>query len=167
MPRVTVLRGLGHERCHYRPGLGFCCCKPCRAEVDRRVAAEGRDSYKLGERFAGCAYVNREAVFSDMWASSAWGEARGRSSILQALCTGFWNPEAPAKPWQRLMVKIRHGWLHGFDHPAIVYLWPKTSHRYVAASLIQWLGTNVGWAFLTEALRRCGYKLVPIKPEEE
>jgi hypothetical protein len=163
MPRVRVLRGFGHERCRYRPGLGVCQCKPCRAEVARR----GYANISLGERFAGCAYVNREAVFSDMWASAIWGESRGRSSILRALCTGSWDPAASPKPWQRLLPKLRHGWLHGFDGSVIVYLLPRTSHRYVAATLIQWLGTNVGWAFLTEAVRRCGYKLVPTKPEEE
>lgn len=30
----------------------------------------------------------------------------------------------------------------------------------IMASLIQWLGTNVGFAFLESALKRCGYKIV-------
>lgn len=30
----------------------------------------------------------------------------------------------------------------------------------VAATVIQWLGSNVGWSFLSEALDRCGYKIV-------
>jgi hypothetical protein len=29
--------------------------------------------------------------------------------------------------------------------------------RNIAATLIQWLGSNVGMAFLHESLRRCGY----------
>lgn len=31
------------------------------------------------------------------------------------------------------------------------------SERYVAATVVQWLGTNCGFAFLQAALRRCGY----------
>ena len=36
------------------------------------------------------------------------------------------------------------------------------SHREatIAATLIQWLGTNVGFCFLESALKRCGYKIV-------
>lgn len=29
-----------------------------------------------------------------------------------------------------------------------------------AATVIQWLGSNVGWSFLQEALESCGYKIV-------
>lgn len=32
--------------------------------------------------------------------------------------------------------------------------------RYVAASVIQWLGTNVGFGFLTNALQKAGYAVV-------
>lgn len=40
--------------------------------------------------------------------------------------------------------------------------------RYVAATVIQWLGTNVGFSFLQEALMKRGYLIVgsePRKPE--
>jgi hypothetical protein len=30
----------------------------------------------------------------------------------------------------------------------------------IVASIIQWLGSNVGWCFLNDALKRCGYKIV-------
>jgi hypothetical protein len=30
----------------------------------------------------------------------------------------------------------------------------------VAATVIQWLGSNVGWSFLNECVERCGYKIV-------
>lgn len=32
--------------------------------------------------------------------------------------------------------------------------------RIVAATIIQWLGSGVGFGFLEQALRRCGYKIV-------
>jgi hypothetical protein len=39
------------------------------------------------------------------------------------------------------------------------------SHREatIAATLIQWLGTNVGFCFLENALKRCGYKSTKIE----
>lgn len=32
--------------------------------------------------------------------------------------------------------------------------------RAIVATVIQWLGTNIGLSFLESALKRCGYKLV-------
>ena len=32
--------------------------------------------------------------------------------------------------------------------------------RIVAATVVQWLGSNCGMSFLREALRRCGYRVV-------
>jgi hypothetical protein len=32
--------------------------------------------------------------------------------------------------------------------------------RYVAATVIQWLGTNVGFCFLDSCLRKSGYRIV-------
>jgi hypothetical protein len=37
--------------------------------------------------------------------------------------------------------------------------------RWIVATIIQWLGTNVGFCFLQEALRRCGYTIVQSKRE--
>jgi hypothetical protein len=36
----------------------------------------------------------------------------------------------------------------------------------IMASLIQWLGTNVGFAFLESALKRCGYRIERITRHE-
>lgn len=36
--------------------------------------------------------------------------------------------------------------------------------RMIAATVVQWFGTNCGWFFLSEVLRKCGYKIV--KTEE-
>jgi hypothetical protein len=32
--------------------------------------------------------------------------------------------------------------------------------RMVVATVIQWLGSNVGWCFLEETLKECGYRIV-------
>jgi len=34
--------------------------------------------------------------------------------------------------------------------------------RTIVATVIQWLGTNVGFCFLEAALKRCGLKIVKI-----
>lgn len=34
--------------------------------------------------------------------------------------------------------------------------------RIIVATVIQWLGSNVGWCFVEDALRAAGYKLVKI-----
>lgn len=39
--------------------------------------------------------------------------------------------------------------------------------EYVAAGIVQWLGTNCGHSFLEEALKRCGYELkTKIRPDD-
>lgn len=35
--------------------------------------------------------------------------------------------------------------------------------KLIASIIIQWLGSNCGMAFMEEALKDCGYKIVPIK----
>lgn len=35
--------------------------------------------------------------------------------------------------------------------------------RMIVATVIQWLGSNVGFEFLSSALRKCGYKIIKIE----
>jgi len=39
--------------------------------------------------------------------------------------------------------------------------------RYIVATVMQWLGTNCGWCWLEETLRKCGYRLEKIEREEK
>lgn len=36
-----------------------------------------------------------------------------------------------------------------------------SAERKAVSTIIQWLGSNVGFCFLEMALKRCGYKIVP------
>ncbi len=36
--------------------------------------------------------------------------------------------------------------------------------RVIVATVIQWLGTNIGFNFLERTLKKCGYKIVKIEP---
>lgn len=35
--------------------------------------------------------------------------------------------------------------------------------RFIVATVIQWLGSNVGMSFLHSALKKCGYRIVKIE----
>ena len=37
--------------------------------------------------------------------------------------------------------------------------------RMVVATIVQWLGSNVGWSFLQGALNDCGFEIVKIEPK--
>lgn len=39
--------------------------------------------------------------------------------------------------------------------------------RQIAATVIQWLGSNIGFAFLVESLSDCGYKIVKAENHHE
>ena len=41
----------------------------------------------------------------------------------------------------------------------------KKRDRYIVATAIQWLGTNIGFCWLTEVLKEIGFKLVEIEKE--
>ena len=49
-----------------------------------------------------------------------------------------------------------------FDNGGIVH-YIKPRERWIAATIIQWLGTNCGMSFLRKCLNKCGYDVVPIK----
>ena len=49
-----------------------------------------------------------------------------------------------------------------FNAPKMI-LKIKPVHRYIVATVIQWLGTNCGFAFLIECLNECGYTLKRIE----
>jgi hypothetical protein len=46
--------------------------------------------------------------------------------------------------------------------PDVALLRPTERDRMVAATVIQWLGSNVGFCFLEDALKACGYKVVAV-----
>lgn len=38
--------------------------------------------------------------------------------------------------------------------------------REIVATVIQWLGSNIGMCFLEESLKRCGYKITQLKKDD-
>jgi hypothetical protein len=80
-----------------------------------------------------------EKAFADLWEEMN-GEDRGHINSGQGVL-------------QDLFMSNRNGF-HYVQHMV------SDSERYVAATVVQWLGTNCGFSFLIEALRKCGYRIV-------
>ncbi len=51
--------------------------------------------------------------------------------------------------------------------PTRLFLKITNRDRLIVATVIQWLGTNVGFCFLKEALKKAGYNIVKIKENEQ
>lgn len=53
-------------------------------------------------------------------------------------------------------------WYHTYGWKLII----NKRDRYIVATVMQWLGTNCGWCWLEETLRKCGYRLQKIEKQE-
>jgi len=86
---------------------------------------------------------------------------------LEESLARLWAEECKPVSWlnygmglvQDLFVFIDKSW----PYRAKKVMWLTKRERMVAATCIQWLGTNCGRAFLDKALEDCGYKIVKIK----
>lgn len=45
--------------------------------------------------------------------------------------------------------------------------WVQKRERRIVATVIQWLGTNCGWCFLTDVINSCGYEVVKKEDREK
>ncbi len=85
---------------------------------------------------------NREKALSDLW------KAENKPNPVVDFGTGI---------LQGLFTKIDCM----FPHYNLI-MKVTNRDRYIAATVIQWLGSNVGLAFLDRALRRAGFKVVRV-----
>lgn len=93
--------------------------------------------------------MNRELVFAEAWAAE--NLKHGSISLAQKLMAtsreakedepGLPDGLSPFKRWRVAFI-----------------LTPRD--RVIIATIIQWLGTNVGWGWLCEVIDLCGYRLV-------
>lgn len=135
-------KGLHHRRTAYRPGWGICHCSTCAAVV--MAHREARDfGSRFGEPVEGCAYINREKVFAELWAAE---HAMGKD-LAQGLM------QKPPKPGQ----DRGWDWRPIVRGPVAFVLCGR--ERVIIATIIQWLGSNIGFDFLRRALDRCGYEI--------
>lgn len=54
---------------------------------------------------------------------------------------------------------------HWWSHPYATHVL-NGRERMIAATVVQWLGTNCGFGFLVDTLRKCGYRITRI-PETD
>lgn len=146
--RTSSNRGLHYRRVDYRPGFGICLCRVCRAAVEAAGHPFSPNHQRRGSPVEGCEYVNRERVFAELWETT---NEHKKPGVLQALMTthreakeGDLAVSQFSNPFRQLRVAFRitqRDWV-------------------IVATIIQWLGTNIGWWFLGECLGKCGFVIV-------
>lgn len=141
-------RSIDHHRVRHKPGVGFCRCPVC-ADLADRAMRKGEDhGFGLGEVPPGCKHINTEAIFAEKWEKENHPTPglNGGDGILSSLM----------RTRARVNVNDPDPNLLLFEKDPTV----TRRERVVAATVIQWLGTNVGWCFLTQCLSACGFLLV-------
>jgi len=84
-------------------------------------------------------------------------------------CSASYREKTFYKHWKKLNTNQDAGMLQGlfgiYGNPLSIFslkgwmLRVTMRERYIVATIIQWLGTNVGWCFLEGVLRDCGYQI--------
>lgn len=102
----------------------------------KKIGRHNKGAY-FGRIKFGCLSSKREGAFS-----SAWREINKRVSFLNY---GFGT--------------LENLFIHHEKMFVVTALKIKSRDRFIAATVIQWLGTNVGFCWLEEVLGELGYKL--------
>jgi hypothetical protein len=142
-------RGIDYRRINYRPQPMSCPCASCRSW---RSDPDLRELLFAGRPNPSCRYVNPERCFAEAWEE----ENRSRPGInygmgiLQDLMVT--QREAKAHEWG---VRDHFRFLRWLRVAFVV----TPRERVIVATVIQWLGTNVGFAWLCQVLDRSGYKV--------
>lgn len=114
---------------------------------------EDLDFQKLGNRHMGF-----------MWERTKYKDKRYGSKNMEKVFYQQWKKECKPSPGvnqghgmlQNLFFKPRE---HTLWHPKNI-LYITSREKFIVATVMQWLGTNVGFNFLQTCLDKCGYKIV-------
>lgn len=98
----------------------------------------------IGHRIERCRFGFKERVFSEMWQKENAPSFQNDLSFLQRLFLRVTQPWNPFSPWVRPRMII------------------KARDEFLVATVVQWLGTSVGWDFLERCVKACGFDLVPV-----
>lgn len=94
---------------------------------------------------------------------TGWKVERCRFGLLERIFAEAWRHENVRDRYtaggilQQLFMRQEEGFVSWFRRPRLVI---NARDAMVAATVIQWLGTNVGYGFLTKCLERAGLKIV-------
>lgn len=106
-------------------------------QIESKIINEHIESFNEGLFYERTKTNDREKAFSDLW-----------------------KKENKIESW----VNQGHGTLQniviGKDQLPLFYI--TKNDRIIVATVVQWLGTNIGFNFLERALKKCGYKIVQI-----
>lgn len=148
-------RGLHYKRTAEKTYVNWCPCANCR--IMRREYLK-LTPWEVPKENPHCQYVPPEKIFADAWEKEN-ADRRGINygmGILQDLMV----TQRAAK---RGDLSVRDSF-SVFGRLRVAFeITPR--ERIIVATVIQWLGTNCGWGFLTECLRKCGWRLVRIEGE--
>jgi hypothetical protein len=103
--------------------------------IENDVVNEWKESFNEGLFYERTKFNKKEKVFSDEW--------KEQNKIQHHINYGY-------ETLQCLMI--------GKDRKPLYYI--TQNDRVIVATVIQWLGTNIGFYFLEKALKKCGYKIV-------
>jgi hypothetical protein len=153
-------RGLHFKRVGYRPGFGVCRCSVCSEAAERQSRSLApRHLPPIGSPVTGCVYLNREQVFAEEWAEQ--NQRVPGLNYGQGLLQDLMVTQRDARPGD-LAVRDHHRFFRRLRVAFGVTL----RERVIVATVIQWLGSNVGWCFLEKCINRCGYDLVKRQEKE-
>lgn len=158
---IHLDRGLHYKRVNYSPGIGICICDSCASLV--RAGQRMRFSrLPMGAPNPNCQYVNRERVFAEAWEKE--NERRSGLNFGYGILQDLMVTSREAGPRDLSIADrtwaLRPRWLR------VAFRIGKRD-RVVAATVIQWLGSNCGFSWLQEVLRGCGFELTRIERKEE
>ena len=100
-------------------------------------------SINRGWRYSRIEHNPREKAFADQWEKEnvpIRGMNYGHGILQDLFFCGdpYWNPMRMRRCTKRI----------------------SNRERMIVATIVQWLGSNIGWAFLQDALKQCGYEIV-------
>lgn len=95
----------------------------------------------IGDRYERTKYDIREKSFADLWHEE--NKKKRYINFGQGLL-------------QDLFIKTKDDMMQSKFVEVII----TPRERFIVATVIQWLGTNCGWCFLSEVLDKAGYKIV-------
>lgn len=148
-------KGLHYRRTQHLPGFGLCRCAVC-AEAFRQAIQSGEWPL-TGTPVEGCLYVNREAIFANEWERENTSRSFYQRKLEALMVT------------RGLTTRRKHG-APGDGRSRVVHRVAfriTRRDRVVAATLMQWLGTNCGWCFLRTVMKRCGFVIVSQKDYDQ